>query len=273
MEYKTILVNLDIDGPIKTNIEFAIDLAIRTKGKLIGFCAADARMPMMGPEGGALAADVWNEEKEDIEHRFKELHSDFIRLVAGAVETGWISVRDNPTRSLSVAARIADLIIMGAPRGVATGNAYRNVDPGSAALQAGRPLLVIANEADRLLTNTVVIAWKDTREARRAVSDAIPLLRLANEIIIVTVDPDPDNRTSISVADVATYLKRHGIIAKTEVLQADDESPKLIDFLTASNTDLIIAGAYGHSRLREWAFGGVTRSLLNEVDINRFMSC
>jgi nucleotide-binding universal stress UspA family protein len=86
------------------------------------------------------------------------------------------------------------------------------------------------------------------------------------------VASEPDDRISAGIEDVATFLATHGITARTEVLKADDESNRLIDFLSSANADLIVSGAYGHSRIREWVFGGVTRSLLDDVRICRFMS-
>ncbi len=89
MSYKSILVNLDIDGPVIPVVKAATDLAGRLGARLIGFCAADAPMPIAGPESGALAAEAWMQMREDVESRFKEMHEKFGRLVAGTVETEW----------------------------------------------------------------------------------------------------------------------------------------------------------------------------------------
>ncbi|MEQ1955041.1 universal stress protein [Mesorhizobium sp. CN2-181] len=88
----------------------------------------------------------------------------------------------------------------------------------------------------------------------------------------MTVDRDPDDGIHAGVADVAAFLERHGVKARAEVIAAKDESGTLAEFVTSSRADLIVSGAYGHSRLREWAFGGVTRSLLDEARFSRFMS-
>ena len=102
-------------------------------------------------------------------------------------------------------------------------------------------------------------------------ADAVPLLLSADEVTVVTVDRDAgEDRTG--VADVAAFLLRHGIKARTEVVTAKDEIERLGEFITACKADLVVSGAYGHSRLREWAFGGVTRSLLDEMGLNRFMA-
>jgi nucleotide-binding universal stress UspA family protein len=273
MSYKSILLNVDIDGPIGPITRIAIDLAKRCEARLIGFCAADAPLPVtMAPEGAAIAAEVWQQLKDDIQKRFKDLHAEFDSLVAGSVATEWRNTLDNPDHALVTTARIADLIITGASEGASTGDSYRTVDPGSLVLRAGRPLLIASGGTEHAPTGRIVVAWKDTREARRAVADAVPLMAMANEVIVVMVASEPDDRISAGIEDVATFLATHGITARTEVLKADDESNRLIDFLSSANADLIVSGAYGHSRIREWVFGGVTRSLLDDVRICRFMS-
>lgn len=272
MSYKSILVNLDIDGPIVPIVKLAIDLATRFEARLIGFSAADAHLPFAGPEGGAMAAEVWQQEKEDIELRLKDLHAEFDKLTAGAVEVEWREMVGDPTRSLAMTARLADLIVVAARSGASTGDAYRTADPGSLVLQTGRPVFIAANAAAPMAPKNALIAWKDTREARRAVSDAVPLLLSADEVTVVTVDRDPNEETHAGVADVAAFLLRHGIKARTEVIGASDESGSLNEFISSHRVDLVVSGAYGHSRLREWAFGGVTRSLLDQVGLNRLMA-
>ena len=272
MGYKSILVNLDIDGPVVPVVKAAADLAGRSGARLIGFCAADAPIPMAGPESSALAAETWMQLREDIQSRFKELRGKFEALVAGTVEAGWREALDNPTRALAETSRAADLIVTGAVKGAGTGDAYRRVDPGSIVLQAGRPLLVVARDAEHVPGKNVVVAWKDTREARRAVVDAIPLLKSADKVTVVAVVPEVDQWVRASLADVVAFLGTHRIKATPELIEGNDEHLTLFRSLDNSGADLIVSGAYGHSRLREWAFGGVTRSLLDETRLNRFMS-
>ena len=103
-------------------------------------------------------------------------------------------------------------------------------------------------------------------------ADAVPLLLSAEEVTVVKVDRDPSEAVRTGVADVVAYLPRPGVQARAEVLTDKDESARLREFIAECRADLVVSGAYGHSRLREWAFGGVTRSLLDEVGLNRFMA-
>lgn len=274
MSYKSILLNLNIDGPIEPITRIGVNLAKRFDARLIGFCAADAPLPVtMAPEGAAIAADIWEQSRDEIRRRLTSLNGEFDGLVAGAVKTDWHGDIENPNHAVARRARMADIVVTSASQGASTGDPYRTVDPGSLVLRAGRPVLVAAQGAMDLPARRIVVSWKDTREARRAVADAVPLMAMAEEITIVAVDRNPDDWTRDSVKDVAGFLAGHGIKARTEIIKtADDEGNRLVDFFASMNAELIVSGAYGHSRLREWVFGGVTRSLLDEVWLNRLMS-
>ncbi|TIV74692.1 MAG: universal stress protein [Mesorhizobium sp.] len=274
MSYKSILLNLNIDGPIEPITRIGVNLAKRFDARLIGFCAADAPMPVtMAPEGAAIAADIWEQSRDEIRRRLTSLNGEFDGLVAGAVKTDWHGDIENPNHAVARRARMANIVVTSASQGASTGDSYRTVDPGSLVLRAGRPVLVAAQGSMDLPARRIVVSWKDTREARRAVADAVPLMAMAEEVTIVAVDRNPDDWTRDSVKDVASFLAGHGIKARTEIIKtADDESNRLVDFFASMNAELIVSGAYGHSRLREWVFGGVTRSLLDEVWLNRLMS-
>lgn len=272
MSYKSILANIDIDGPIVPIVKAAIDLARRHEAKLIGFCAADAPLPMAVPEGGALAAEAWQQIRDDIEKRFKEIHAEFNRLATASVKTEWRASLTSPTPTVVEASRSADLIIMAASKGAATGDSYRLADPASVVLRAGRPVFVVGDNVERLKTEKVIVAWKDTREARRAIADAVPLLVAAEEVTVITVAAGADQWIQDGLNDVIAFLAAHGIKAVPKLIEGPDEYIELFKFIDASKADLVVSGAYGHSRLREWVFGGVTRSLLDETRLNRFMS-
>lgn len=272
MSYKTILVNLDLDGPVEPVVKAAAELAGRLGARLVGHCAADAPMPMAGPEGTSLAAEVWMQMRNDIEVRMRELRGRFEALTGSAGPVEWRNALGNPSQALTESARMADLIVMAAAEGAATGDSYRRADPGSVALQAGRPLLVVAQGAERIPADNVVVAWKDTREARRAIADAVPILQTAGTVTVVTVVQEKSQWAEQGVTEIAAFLARHGVKARAEVLESADDSRRLVDFVTGNHADLVVSGAYGHSRFREWAFGGVTRSLLDEAGLNRFMS-
>jgi nucleotide-binding universal stress UspA family protein len=170
---------------------------------------------------------------------------------------------EHASNLVSNEARAADLVIIGRE----TGSDDRDLalDPGIAILRAGRPVLIVPDEVDSLPARRIMLAWKDTRESRRAVSDALPFLKEATEVMIAEVCESGTETESLrSVEDVATYLRRHGVSVGAKVFLRAEHSVagELLRFAKDENSDLIVAGGYGHSRLGEWMFGGVTRDLL-----------
>ena len=272
VSYKSILVNIDIDGPVAPIVMAAIDLAQRHGARLIGHCAADTPLPMPLPEGGSLFTSTWQQMREGIETRLKEVQAGFDRLTSGSLPTEWRQHLRNPTHAVVEASRSADLIVMAASDGAATGDNYRFADPAGVVVRAGRPVLTTGDQFERIRAEKIIVAWKDTREARRAVADAVPLLAAAKEVTVATVAAEADQWLRDGLNDTTAFLAAHGIKAESKLIESPDEYIELFNFIDASGADLVVSGAYGHSRLREWAFGGVTRSLLNETRLSRFMS-
>lgn len=271
MSYRSILANIDIDFPTDAIVAYALDLAKAFDARLVGFASADVPMPIVTTEGMVVDGGFLEDQREEIDERIAAAKVEFERIVGSAAASNWHSIMNNPTRALTDAARLADLIVTASPP--ATGdNANRDIDIASVTLHSGRPLLVAATGGAHPLGGKAMVAWKDTREARRAVRDAAPLLAKASEVAIVTVDRDELDTTSESLEDVARYLADYGIAARTEILNGHDDSYALLDYAQAMSADLVVFGAFGHSRLREWVFGGVTHSLLAETGFNRFVS-
>jgi nucleotide-binding universal stress UspA family protein len=128
----------------------------------------------------------------------------------------------------------------------------------------------VPQSVNALSARRVAIAWKDTREARRAVRDALPFLQQAASVMIVEVsERRGGEQAARNIKDVADYLRRHRIEIIAERVRPTDVTAtgSLLRLLHDENIDLVVAGAYGHSRLGEWAFGGVTRDLLAESPI------
>jgi nucleotide-binding universal stress UspA family protein len=179
----------------------------------------------------------------------------------------WRSVVGLQADVIAREARAADLVIIGNAR--ASRDPFRALDPGSFILKAGRPVLVVPTGVTALPPRRVAVAWKDVREARRAVQDALPFLREAENVVIVEVSERAGDQASSRLRDVANYLARHGVATVTErVLPVDaTASDSLLRFIADENISLVAAGGYGHSRLGEWAYGGVTRDLLAESPV------
>jgi nucleotide-binding universal stress UspA family protein len=140
------------------------------------------------------------------------------------------------------------------------------VNPNDLVMQVGRPLLVVPETCNWLDLRSVLVAWKDTAEARRALSAALPLLHRSGEVTIAEiVEDEADRAAALSrVEDVVAWLSRHGVEASLQVPeQRDDAATQLERIASDVGAGVVVAGAYGHSRLSEWILGGVTRRLMN----------
>ena len=267
MSYATLMVHVDVDADLGGRVSVAADLAERFRAHLIGvagwapmslFLAEQARNDPAPPDFHL------QDMKTLLDQKGKEFHA-AVRKLNGRAE--WRSELDLPTEVVAREARAADLVIIGNER--ENRSPFRALDPGSVLLKAGRPVLVAPKGVASLSPKHVAIAWKDVREARRAVRDALPFLQEAETVMIVEVIESGEDQTSRGIKDVAAYLARHGIKTIAERLRPADVTVanSLLRLIEDENIRLIVSGAYGHSRLGEWAFGGVTHDLLAESPI------
>ena len=161
--------------------------------------------------------------------------------------------------------RAADLIVVGAQPARSDGTSQLNA--GELVLRAGRPVLIVPEEVEWLKLKNVIVAWKDTREARRAINDALPLLHTAREVIVVELLEDGADQAAAKarVDDVGAWLVRRGISASSIATKAlIGITDRLTILAQDEGAGIIVAGAYGRTRFQEWVFGGVTRDLLKQ---------
>jgi nucleotide-binding universal stress UspA family protein len=152
---------------------------------------------------------------------------------------------------------------------------YRSADVGGAILGAGRPFLVLPAVVKALTADHVMIGWKDTREARRAVQDALPFLHEAKRVTVLEICEKEQMETARHhVDDVVRYLDQHRIKAepRVEIQARGSRADQIVGWADDEDADLLVTGAYGHSRLNEWMFGGMTRDLLTTSPICCLMS-
>jgi nucleotide-binding universal stress UspA family protein len=264
MTYAALMVHVDLDGELPGRVQVAADLAERFRAHLIGV-AGWAPMSVFLAEEARRDPATSESHLQDMRSLLDEKGKAFRAAVAKAdPHAEWRSVLDYPTEVVAREARAADLVIIGnAPENK---DPFRALDPGHLLLKAGRPVLVVPNEVRSLVPRRVAIAWKDVREARRAVRDALPLLQQAENVMVVEISEEGGNvdQAAHHVKDVANYLARHGIeIIAERVRPADVTAANALSrMIEEENINLIVAGAYGHSRLGEWAFGGVTHDLM-----------
>ncbi|MGP9818536.1 universal stress protein [Salinarimonas sp. NSM] len=172
---------------------------------------------------------------------------------------------ERPIAALARECRAADLVVVGRDPSPNRAERWSALDPGDAVLAAGRPVLVVPTGVRVCAARTIVLGWKDTREARRALLDAVPFLRSAEAVHVVGIAEGVDLPTTrVAVDDVVRHCGRHGIRAhgKARPLIGDAVADDLVLEAVEAGADLIVVGAWGRMRLREWAFGGATHDLL-----------
>lgn len=267
MAITSLLVHVEANPMPDSRLELAIDLANQLDAKLIGVGAEHLRIPYFGNDISAayfVAADMEAIDADMIRAEEK------FRLAASAVRQGldWRASTRFPLEEVTADARAADLIVTSRSK-LTRETDYAVALPGVLILQAGRPVLVAPPDASHLKVASVVVAWKDTREARRAVSDSLAFLQRAHTVHLIEIcgNRDAVSAATARLADVTDYLLRHGVKSKAHVEVEEkgaSAAEKLLDFAARKHTDLIVAGAYGHSRFQEWVFGGFTKALLTQ---------
>jgi nucleotide-binding universal stress UspA family protein len=175
-----------------------------------------------------------------------------------------------PADGLSASARLADLVVMDLDDLSKIARPQTSM-VGAVALAGGAPVLALVRGKPLALDGTVMIAWNDSREAAAAVKAAVPLLALAKSVRVVRIER---NDHDLQAESVLAYLSRHNIHAELKV--ADDGWLTIEEGLEheaqALGADWIVMGAYGHSRIREILFGGVTRYLLESAQFPLFIA-
>lgn len=274
MSYASLLVHVDPAEDAAPRLACARALADRFDATLIGL-GAEMIPPLVTDTGYyGISGEWFVVMRDDIEKRLKQARGVFNAATTGlAKPTLWECGIQYPCGAMARASRAADLIVASPLRGA--GNApYRYADPAELALTAGRPVLVVPTSGEPLDGRRVVLAWKDTREARRAMSDAMPFFEKAEAVLVLEVCGEADAADAkIRTDDVAEALRRHGVAAEARVaVHHPADGHDILRQTSVFGADLIVAGGYGHTRLGEWVFGGVTRDLLGQDNVYVLLS-
>jgi len=283
--FKDILVHLD-EGPRSAmRLKVAVDLARRQNAHLTGIFVLDipgsdlfygAGMPYAGGGGMTEMVNSLRAESATRADSMAQQFKEAVRLQG--LEGEWRQVEGDTVALLALHARYADLTVLGQPnedesfKGPSADAVLVNV-----MLASGRPVLAVpyAGEFERV-GERVLIAWNASRESTRAVNDALPLLRGATAVTVLAVNPKHgiEGHGDVPAADIALHLARHGVKAEAAHTIAKDisEGDALLSYAADLGIDLIVSGGYGHSRAREMVFGGVTRTLLQEMTVPMLLS-
>ncbi len=286
MSYKTILVHVDHDRRAAVRIQAAADIARRFGAHLVGLHATSpTRIPNY--VRSELVAELIAHERAARRALDVDLGQQFDQIAtrAGVDSREWRLSDHDPVDALTLHGRYADLLVLG-QNDPEEDNAWLNAEVAEqVALQGGRPVLVIPYAGDLPdIGKRVLLGWNASREATRAMTDALPLLEKAERVILLTVNADASRRSSggphtgshgdLPGADCALYLARHGVqVEASHDPGVDiDTGNYLLSRATDLEADLLVMGAWGHARLRELILGGVTRTLMQHMTLPVLLS-
>ena len=268
MTYRTLMVHLEPGRANAGLLRIVSDLADRFDARVIGIAAC--RPMQFAYSEGYVPADLIEQDRNILEKEINIVEAEFRKALQARTRTlEWRSevTFGALTEYIAREARSADLVVTGPGFGARL-DAARFVNIDDLVMQVGRPVLVVPAAADELKLEQVVIGWKDTREAQRATFDALPLLKKATHVTVVEICDEKEIAAARTrVEDVVGWLKWHGVVTESQAsLSTGDDAGLLNAIAREQGANMVVAGAYGHSRLREWVLGGVTRDLLLRGD-------
>jgi nucleotide-binding universal stress UspA family protein len=275
MSYKTILVYLNDSRRAEAILEPAVYLAARNNAHLIGLhvFASVPAPPVPMPYGADIVKAVAAAQQKETD----EIAATFARMTAGRqLVAEWRAEkgpRVDPTSIVLEHCRTADLVVTGQSDPDWEATPLTDIAE-HLALSSGRPVLVIPYVGRYpTLGRNIVVSWKASREAARAVFDALPLLSQAEQVQILEIGEGNGNGKSVD-STIALTLARHGIkpSVRTSVAGEISVGDEILSRLSDLGADLLVMGAYGHSRMRELVFGGVTRHVSRHMTVPTLFS-
>ena len=277
MSFKNILVHIDSTPPSQIRLKLALRLARCFGARLSGLHVIPGPdvPPYFKPSAVAQIAEIYAEnarEAADLsEALFREETKD------AGVDAAWECLSGELDTAIAEQARFADLLLLGQfdTENPPTISAF--LLPAKIVFGAATPILVVPNTGRfNEIGSRVLVAWDGSKEAARAVRDALPFLQAAERVSLLAVDPlrQGHMHDGVNTAKLAAYLDRHGVRAETAEISSGEKS--VTDILLARaaelGVDLLVAGAYGHPRLLEFFLHGTTQDLLERTPIPLLIS-
>lgn len=279
MTYKTILVHCDAGKAAAARIELAATLAEHHQAHLVGLHARPRFEPPFYEAGPYAVNLMLREHQAALEESEAASKQAFAVATKGRrVSSEWRSADGSADDLLAVHARYADLTIVGqnepdAPTRLPTSSSL----PETVAFATGRGVMVVPFIGVRQpVGRNIMLCWNASREAARAATEALPLLRTADAVTVLVVEPtvSASGHGAEPGADVAIWLSRHGVkvTVQRDVAADADVGGVILSRAMDHGSDLIVMGIYGHSRLREVILGGASRSLLSRMTVPVLMA-
>lgn len=272
-----IVVFLEAPAETKGILEFASGIAEEQGARLISVFMqpGSTASPAETFARGKAMASVVGEQQARLDHIEAQQRAEFEGIARRhGIRSEWRSLPHLSTE-VGVHAYYADLVLIGRPES----DGQTASPPGlaeSLILSSGRPIILFPPESKVSRVRRIVVAWNAKRESIRAVADALPLIvkAAAVEVLVADHDRDPGRHGQEPGADIARHLASRGAHVEVQRLSSggEDVGRLLLSHAAAFGADLLVMGAYGHSNLRAWMFGSVTRTIVREATLPVLMS-
>jgi nucleotide-binding universal stress UspA family protein len=272
---KDIVVNLAIDGSRDVASNYAVTLARAFDAHLsgIGF-AYDVFVP--GSVFGDTPVELANAERAKNEEAARTAVASFDAVARGAgVSAASHVLSTSFADAADVFGKLARRFDLSVVAQAEPDKTARNLIIEAALFESGRPVLIVPYiQREGFKLDCVMVCWDGSRSAARAVADALPLLAKAKAVEVVLVASEPGKSDEIPGADIAHHLARHGLeVELKRIVSVDvDVTNTILSHAADIGGDLLVMGGYGHSRMREFMLGGVTRGILTSMTLPTLMS-
>ncbi len=276
MSYKDILVHVDAAPASVARLDFAARFAKQHEAHLIALHVEAVPYVPADIMNTGMAASVLQWQRELRRHRETEVGEkvEAARQRHG-IEIEWRAVQGDVDDTLALHGRYVDLLIIGPGASALDLEQPELPSPGNVVIATGRPVLVLPRDyKGSNFGQRILFGWKSTPEAARAAHDALPLFKLARSVTVTEINPDMSDGSRVAGGDIGKHLARHGVAVNVSPVVAPDMDAGSLLLARASDleADLLVMGAYGHSRLREAVLGGATRYILDNLSIPVLMS-
>ena len=278
MALKNLLVAYTNSKSAQNTLDAALVMQAKFDTHITGLVARERPRPGNQMDGWVPEA-VKNQILESEKQTCEAIEAAWNKAVEGrcvADKTHWIQTAGDPDATVMTYARYFDMTLMG-QAGKAEAGIPMVSQPDLVTLQSGRPVMVVPTNFDRQpVSDKVVLAWDGRRAAARAMADAIQFLEQVSMVTILTVgNPNPGEK-DIQV-DVATHLSRHGIRSEQDKVKIKKGGnvavgEAIVEYCEKTRPDVLVMGAYEHSKFREDTFGGVTNTVFKDMTVPVFMS-
>ncbi len=271
MTYKSILTYLDSSPKLDARTQIALEIADRCEAHLVGLAPTGLATSMPG-DYLSVTTDFVEEMQSHMNEVAQSAASVFDAICEESTVNAFEShvIVGNSIDTVLHHGRHNDLLVIGQAEPTAPS---KGATPGfveQIILVSGRPVIVVPHiGAQKPIGNRIIVAWDASRESARALTDAIPLLKTAKEVELVMVSAtDIEEPETVPGADIGLFLARHGVPVQVRHLTSNiDVANTLLSHAVDFDADMLVMGAYGHSRIREWVMGGTTKTILQSMTI------